>query len=219
LPLERREPKPLAQIEGTPTGIIRARLTRDLDSATDKIGSSVRAVLTEPLFTNDGNQVVFPEGTEMSGTVTVARPARWFARHGRLRFTFRSIQVEGRAGANIHGQLVASEAAKQQNLKVDEEGTAESTSGPGKYLVPMALGVLASATYGDDAATPGTNAVVSNGFGLAARVAATAAANPAVGRGFAYFALAKSIYFRWIARGQEVTFPKNTRVEILLNER
>jgi hypothetical protein len=43
--------------------------------------------------------------------------------------------------------------------------------------------------------------------------------NADVGRGFAYFALSKSIYYRWIARGHELRFPKDTQIEILLNER
>jgi hypothetical protein len=61
--------------------------------------------------------------------------------------------------------------------------------------------------------------VITNGFGFVARVAALASANAAVGRGFAYFALSKSIYYRWIARGHEVQFPKDTQIEILPNER
>ena len=101
-------------IDGTPTGIIHARLTVDLDSGRDKVGVPVRAVLTEPLLTKDRTLVIFPEGSEMSGTVTFTRRARWFARNGSLRFTFRSIQIEGRAGASIHGQLAASEAARKR---------------------------------------------------------------------------------------------------------
>lgn len=79
--------------------------------------------------------------------------------------------------------------------------------------------MLTAASYGDDAANPGNSAVISNGFGFAARVAAMASANAEVGRGFAYFALSKSIYYRWIARGHEVQFPKDTQVEILMNQR
>jgi hypothetical protein len=212
-------PLPRAEVKGTPTGLVEARLTVGLDSAKDKHGAPATAVLTAPLLTPDGKQVLFPEGAEMKGLVTLAQPARWFARNGRLRFTFRSIETEGGAASAVHGQLAGAEAAAQQNLKISEEGTAASSSGPGKYLAPMALGVLTAASYGDDAANPANSAVISNGFGFAARVAAMAAANPAVGRGFAYFALSKSIYFRWIAKGHEIQFPKNTRVEILLNER
>ncbi len=211
-------PLPHAEVHGTPTGVVEARLTVDLDSAKDRHGAPVTAVLTRPLLTPDGKQVVFPEGAAMEGLVTLARPARWFARNGRLRFTFRSISAEGQT-SKVHGQLAATEAAPNAKMKVTEEGTAGASSGPGKYLAPMALGVLTAASYGDDAANPGNSAVISNGFGFAARVAAMASANAIVGRGFAYYALSKSIYYRWIARGHEVQFPKDTQIEILLNER
>jgi hypothetical protein len=151
--------------------------------------------------------------------VTLSQPARWFARNGRLRFTFRSIESEGGAASTVHGQLAGAEASGDAKMKISEEGTATTSSGPGKYLAPMALGVMTASSYGDDAGKPGNSAVVSNGFGFAARVAAMASANAAVGRGFAYFALSKSIYYRWIARGHEVQFPKDTQIEILLNER
>lgn len=212
-------PLPRAELQGTPTGVVEARLTVDLSSAKDKHGAPVTAVLTRPLLTPDGRQVLFPEGAKMEGLVTLAQPARWFARNGKLRFTFRSIEAEGGTAAKVHGQLAAAEASTKTKMKITEEGTAASSSGPGKYLAPMALGVMTAASYGDDAASPRNSAVISNGFGFAARVAAMASANAAVGRGFAYFALSKSIYSRWIARGHEVQFPKDTQIEILLNER
>lgn len=210
---------PQAELHGTPTGVVEARLTVDLDSAKDKHGASVTAVLTRPLLTPDGKQVLFPEGAKMEGLVTLVRPARWFARNGRLRFTFRNIEAPGGTASTVHGQLAGAEASGTTKLKITEEGTATTSSGPGKYLAPMALGVLTAASYGDDAANPGNSAVISNGFGFAARVTAMVSANAAVGRGFAYFALSKSIYSRWIARGREVRFPKDTQIEILLNER
>lgn len=219
IPGPKPAPLPKAEVHGTPTGVVEARLTVDLDSARDKHGTPVTAVLTRPLLTPDGKQVLFPEGAKMEGLVTLAQPARWFARNGRLRFTFRSIDAEGGASATVHGQLAGAEASTNGKMKITEEGTAATSSGPGKYLAPMALGVLTAASYGDDAANPGNSAVISNGFGFAARVAAMASANAAVGRGFAYFALSKSIYYRWIARGHEVQFPKDTQIEILLNER
>jgi hypothetical protein len=214
-------PTPLPQAEGhgTPTGVVEARLTVDLDSAKDKHGAPVGAVLTRPLLTPDGKKVLFPEGAKIEGLVTLSQPARWFARNGRLRFTFRSIESEGGAASTVHGQLAGAEASGDAKMKISEEGTATTSSGPGKYLAPMALGVMTASSYGDDAGKPGNSAVVSNGFGFAARVAAMASANAAVGRGFAYFALSKSIYYRWIARGHEVQFPKDTQIEILLNER
>jgi hypothetical protein len=210
---------PQAEVHGTPTGVVEARLTVDLDSAKDKQGAPVTAVLTRPLLSPDGKQVMFPEGAKMEGLVNLAQPARWFARNGRLRFTFRSIEAEGSTVSTVHGQLAGAEASGSAKMKISEEGTAATSPGPGKYLAPMALGVLTAASYGDDAAHASNSAVTSNGFGFAARVVAIASANAAVGRGFAYFALSKSIYYRWIARGHEVQFPKDTQIEVLLNQR
>jgi hypothetical protein len=96
-------------------------------------------------------------------------------------------------------------------VKISEEGTATASSGPGEYLAPMALGLLTVASYGDDAAHAGNSAVISNGFGFAARATAMASANAAVGRGFANFALSKSIYYRWIAGGTRCNFRKTRR--------
>ena len=152
IPGYRPAPLPRVEAHGAPTGVVEARLTVDLDSAKDKHGAPVTAVLTRPLLTPDGKQVLFPEGARMEGLVTEARPARWFARNGRLRFTFRSIQEAGATAATVHGQLAGAEASGNEKLKIREEGTATTSSGAAKFLAPMALGVLTAASYGDDAA-------------------------------------------------------------------
>jgi hypothetical protein len=213
-------PLPQAQIHGIPTGLVEARLTTPLDSATDRHGEPVTAVLTRPLLTPDGKQVLFPQGAEMQGLVTLAQPARWFARNGRLRFTFRNLSVPGAAPTQVHGQLAAAETSTKEKVKITDEGTADSSSGPGKYLAPMALGVMAASAFdGDATSNPAHSGVDSNGFGFAARVLVMTSANATLLHSFAVFALAKSVYYRWIARGHEVRFPRNTRIEILLNER
>lgn len=213
-------PLPEAPLHGTPTGMVSARLLTPLNSATSSHGTPVTAVLTRPLLTPDGKQVLFPEGAKMTGLVTLARPARWFARNGQLRFTFRSIAREGAPTSVIHGQLAAAEASSGARVKINDEGTAQSSSGPGKYLAPMALGVLAASAFDSDATSnPAHSGVDSNGFGFAARIAVIGSANAVLLHTFAVYAVSKSIYFRWIARGQEVQFPKDTRVQILLNKR
>jgi hypothetical protein len=47
-----------------------------------------------------------------------------------------------------------------------------------------------------------------------ARIATMGYREPQRCQDFAYYALAKSVYKRWIARGSEPTFPKDTRVQI-----
>ena len=83
----------------------------------------------------------------MEGLVTLAQPARWFARNGRLQFTFRSIEAEGGTASKVHGQLAGAEASGNVAMKINEEGTAATSAGPGKYLAPMTLGLLTAASY------------------------------------------------------------------------
>jgi len=214
-------PLPQAQIDGAPIGVVEARLTTPLDSATDRHGASVTAILTRPLLTPDGKHVLFPEGAQMHGLVTLAQPARWFARNGCLRFTFRSIDNPGsKEVAKIHGQLAAAESSSKEKVKINNEGTAASNSGPGKYLAPIALGVMATSAFDEDATSnPVHSGVDSNGFGFAARVLVMASANPVLLRSFALFAVSKSVYYRWVAKGHEIRFPRDTRIQILLNQR
>ena len=213
-------PLPDAVQQDTPTGVVEARLLTPLSSSIDRRGAPVTAVLTGPLLTSDSKQVLFPEGATVSGLVTFARPARWFARNGQLRFTFRSILRDGEEISTIHGQLAGAEASPGANIKINDEGTARSSSGPGKYLAPLALGVMATSAFDSDATSnPLHSGVDSNGFGFAARILVMTSANATLLHSFAVFAVSKSIYYRWIARGHEVDFPKDTRIKILLNPR
>ena len=213
-------PLPEAALHGTPTGVVEARLLTPLNSASDSHGAPVTAILTRPLLTPDGKQVLFPEGARITGLVTVARRARWFGRNGQMRFTFRSIAREDAEPSVIHGQLAAAETTPGDHVKLSEEGTAEPSAGPGKYLAPMALGVMATSAFDSDATSnPLHSGVDSNGFGFAARALVMGSANAVLLHTFAVYAVSKSIYFRWIARGHEIDFPKDTRIQILLNPR
>lgn len=217
------------------TGVIEARLTGDLSSATAKQGQSVDAVLTKPLLDATRKQVLLPEGTHLEGVVLQAKPARWLARNGKLRFTFRRVdlpqaqvaaapkpapELESReADHQIHGRMITSEANRKQNVQIDSEGGAKATGGPNKYIAPLVLGLLAASAGAGDADNVVKNGVVGNGFGLMARIVTMATANKEVAMGFSYYALSKSVYKRWIARGSNLTFPKDTRLQIELSER
>jgi len=89
----------------------------------------------------------------------------------------------------------------------------------------LLLAVTAVAARGDhdhhhdDDGNTGGATVGSNGFGLVARVIALTASNANVATGFGAYAFAKSIYFRFLTRGHEVTFPKDTQVEVQLSAR
>jgi hypothetical protein len=59
-------PLPHATVRGALTGIVDARLVTPLNSATEHRGAIVSAVLTRPLLTADGKQVLYPEGATNS---------------------------------------------------------------------------------------------------------------------------------------------------------
>ena len=83
-------PIPPAPAVDLTSGTIQARLTAGISSASSKKGDPVSAVLVKP-FCNPQGALMLPAGTSLNGVVLQAKPARSFARNGRLRFSFRSI--------------------------------------------------------------------------------------------------------------------------------
>jgi hypothetical protein len=106
---------------------------------------------------------------------------------------------------------------------VDAEGNVQANPDKNRFVAPLLLAVTAMAGRGDDRDHDGPGVggttVASNGFGLVARVISLTANNANVALGFGAYAFAKSIYFRFLIRGHEVTFPKDTQVEVTLSTR
>lgn len=216
-------PVPAAAEQETLSGTLEARLITRLDSSTASLGEPVHAVLTQPLLDGSKKHVVLPEGTQLTGVVLQTKPAKSFGRNGALRFTFRDIAAPAGPPQRVHGQVTAAEGVNDQNLTIDDEGGVKAKPAPGRFLAPLVLGALAGAStsnIGDSRIDQvGQGAVVSNGFGIVARVIGMASSDRNVGAGFAYYGLAKSVYRRWIARGHNVIFGRDTRMEIELSER
>ncbi len=216
-----------------PATTLHARLLTGLSSKTAKAGDPVDAVLARPVFADapggKGNgQLLLPEGAHLSGSVLRTRPARMFSRPGILRFVLKQVAVtpeetcsvrQRAADLAIFGQLSAAEGAPGENLTINSEGEAQAGPAPNRLLAPLTLAVLLARTQGDDGSNAGTGAVSGGGFGLAGRVASLAARNANVTAGFAYYALGKSVIRRFILRGHEVEFPRNTRFDIEVSPR
>jgi hypothetical protein len=201
------------------SGTMQARLTAGVSSASAKQGDAISAVLVRP-FCNPQGRVELPAGTALHGVVLQTRPARSFARNGRLRFSFRSVGTPTTAGAgqNIQSSLSSIQGQKGQNVALDEEGGTQAKPDKGRFLAPLVLGVLAAASQDDDAGIA-RQGVTSNGFGLAARIVTMATASRDASTGFAVYAFGKSIYRRYIATGHQVSFPTNTELSINLSRR
>ncbi len=214
------KPLPITPPNGhIPTGTIEAVLTTSLSSATSKQGTPVEAVLTQPYMDATHKHVLLPTGTQLLGVVQQAKPARKFGRNGKLRFTFRQVQLPTGTLERVHGQMTSVEGQKGQNVTVDQEGGAQANSNKGKFMAPLALGLMAAHSTYDPASGQGSSLTTSNGFGLVARVVSTIYLNPLAIQGFAYYALAQSVTKRWIMPGHQVEFPKNTRLELGISDR
>ncbi len=208
-------PAPRASSATLDSITVSARLVTPIDSRTSKAGDTVTATVTRPVFDNDHNLLV-PEGATLEGVVTRSRPARWLGRNGQLRFGFRDLADEV-GTAHVDGNVTGAAGAKAENLTVDEEGNVSANPDKGKVLAPALLAFTAALGHDDDGGV-GQTVVGSNGFGLVARFIAFSN-NKNIATGFGMYALAKSVYFRYIDRGHQVTFPRDTEVEVQLVSR
>ena len=209
-----KAPLPLAPSTGhIPAGLIHARLTAKLSSATSKVGDPAEAVLTHPLLNAKGDGVILPTGTRLIGTVQQAKPARMWGRNGTLRFSFHQVVLPTGTLAGVQSQMTGVEGMKGQNVHVDSEGGAHSSSGAGKVMAPLALTLLAGHSFDPDLSSVSAGAS-SNGFGLIANVSSLITDSLTMTEGFAFYALGKSLTRRWILRGHQIDFAKDTRLQM-----
>jgi hypothetical protein len=212
LPSAAPAPAPLTSSASLDAVTVDARLTTPLSSATSRPGDPVTATVTQPVF-DSNHDLLVPQGATLEGTVTRARPARRLGRNGELRFGFR--RLADQAGAvHLDGNVTGAAGAKSENLTVDDEGNVKAHPDKGKVLAPLVLLWSASRGADDDSNTRWT-VVGSNGFGLIARLVAFSN-NKNIATGFGMYALAKSVYFRYLDRGHQVTFPRDAEVEVQL---
>jgi hypothetical protein len=191
---------------------LRAYLEQTISSAKEKPGSTFQARVAEPVFNADHTLAV-PEGSLLIGQITQAKPARSFGRPGKLRFSFREMTFPSGFSQPVEGTLAGIDANKSANLQMDSEGGVQQNP-QNRVIVPLVLTLLAGRAFDDDGSRAGNSAVASNGFGIVGRVAGILASSRNVAAGIGIYGAALSFYDRWLARGHDVAFVKNTRIEI-----
>lgn len=208
-----------------PGSVVHVWLATRLSSATDHKGSKVEAVVSQPVFTKK-HQLVLPEGSRLEGFVTEAVPARHLNRSGRLRFTFRRLQLPEGTRRQVEAGLQAANVPQASHLKIDSEGGARATTSKTKFLMPAIDVLLASSSIDSDSGqraiqeSNGGSDVAGGavrggvGFGLVGSLVAMAARSQTVTAGFAFYGAAWSVYSHLVARGREVIFPKYTSMQI-----
>jgi hypothetical protein len=103
----------LAQLgrEIPPGSVVHVSLMTPLSSATEHLGSPVRAVVSEPLFSTD-HHLILPAGAHLEGSVTKVVPARRLHRNGQLRFAFRQVELGPGAPRQVEASLQAVPASR-----------------------------------------------------------------------------------------------------------
>ena len=191
---------------------LRAYLQQTISSTHDKSGDTFQAVVAEPVF-NLEHSVVVPEGSVLVGEITQAKAARSFGRQGKLRFRFKELKLPNGFSQPVSGTLAGVDASKSANLQIDPEGGIQPQS-QNRVIAPLILTLLAGRGFDDDGNQLVNSAVASNGFGIVGRIVGMAASSRNVAAGIGIYGAAVSFYDLWLARGHDVVFAKNTRIEI-----
>jgi hypothetical protein len=229
----------LAELGSEPAqdSIVAARLVPSLDSRTASHGTEVEAVLTRPLFSAE-NHLIFPEGSRLSGNVVQAQPARHWHRSGKLAFMFTRMELPGSlarrvdapAAQELEGRLDGVEVnAKEGAVQIDEEGGAAADNSKKRFIMPAITTMLAM--NGAEGREPvrvhhiPTGAyhnnyggrLISGGIGFGLLGSAMGRFLGPVGAVLGFYGAGRSVYSNVVARGQEVSFPADTPIEIRLS--
>lgn len=211
-----------------PQSTVEVWLKTPLSSAHDHRGTKVEAVVARPVFTAQ-HQLVLPEGSRLEGSVTAVRPARHFSRNGRLRFTFRRIELPHRAPKAVTASLKGAEVPRAAHMKIDSEGEAHAVSSKKRLILPALEVMLATSSFdngdsqqralqestnGDPGQVAGGAVRGGVGFGLVGSVIGLVARSQAVSAGFAIYGAGWTVYSRVLGRGRDVVFPKDAAMEI-----
>lgn len=192
---------------------LHARLQQELSSKTGKRGDLVSAVVTQPVLSSEG-QIEIPQGAILRGRVLRARAAEKWGKNGALRFTFNQVDFPQGAQQQVSGVPAAVDGSKNRSLKLDTEGGVEPDTKKG-VMLPLTLGFLALSAFSDDEdGGMGRSAVASNGFGLITRIVAISTGSRTVGGVVGMIDTGRTVYTRFIARGRDVIFPRNSQVEV-----
>jgi hypothetical protein len=211
-----------------PSGsVVHARLVTPLNSSTSRKGDSVEALITEPLLAS--NHLILPEGSIIRGSVMQVQPARRLARNGQLRILFREVAPPNGLEQRVETSLEGVAVAKGEHLKLDAEGGAQVTTPRTRYLTTGIQIMLAAASAAPDGDRNlhgggggdigGSAANGASGFRFVGMIVGVLARSRVVATGFGAYGAASSIYYKFLARGRDVVYPKDMAMVIGLGTR
>jgi len=218
-----------------PASILHAQLSTTLDSATTPRGTPLEAVVSEPVFAEDG-RLILPEGSRLTGEVTFAEPAKKFHRNGQLRFLFERVELPNQESMQMLASLHAIDVSGDDHVVLDDEGGAAMQNSKTRFVEPalalLALrasmnqgeggerfaggesGVRATAASsgGGNYLARGVSGVI--GFGLIG-VGLSQVSRP-LGIAFGVLGASRSVYKNILGKGQELRFQADTPIQLQL---
>jgi hypothetical protein len=218
-----------------PASILRAQLATPLDSATTPRGTPLEAVVSEPVFAEDG-RLILPEGSRLTGEVTFAEPAKKFHRNGQLRFLFEHVELPNQQPMQMLASLHAIDVSGDDRVVLDDEGGAAMQNSKKRFIQP-ALALLAlrgslnqgeggerfaggeSGVRATSASSGGGNYLARGvggviGFGLIG--AGLSQVSRPLGIAFGALGAARSVYKNILGKGQELRFQADTPIQLQL---
>jgi hypothetical protein len=203
-----------------PGSLAHALLVSPLNSATTQQGTAVEAQLSQPLF-DDSHQLILPQGTRMTGSVLQVRPARRLHHNGQLRIAFHEVLLPDGVTQTVDTSLQGVQAAAGENAQLDTEGGAKATSSKSRYLttgLSVSLALVGSGGKNDvGEASPVAGGATA--FKLVGIVVGLVVRSHSWGIIMSAYGGSRSIYTNFLGRGQEISFPKNTAMDIGFGDR
>jgi hypothetical protein len=203
-----------------PTGsLLHARLVTPLSSASTQKGNAVEAVCSRPLL--DGNRLIVPEGSRLKGSVIQVRAARHFERNGQLRIAFNELVLPDGIAQRVDTSLEAIQANNQDHVHLDLEGGAQATSSKTRYLTTGVSVTLALIGSGGrrDVGEAGPVAGGATAFKLVGITVGLLVRSHSLGIIMSAYGGSRSIYSNFLGRGRNITFPKNTALDVGVGSR
>ena len=212
-----------------PGSVVHVRLVTPLTSATTQKGETVEAVMSQPLLDSE-RHLILPQGSRLKGTVRQVQPARRMKKNGQLRIAFQELIPPDGIEQKVEATLEGVQSSKDANVKLDSEGGAEATTPKTRYLASAVSLTLAAASMrgdqdvdhgvaqsGGDAGARAAGGL--NGFKLVGMALGLAVHSRALGYTMGAYGAGLSVYSHFVARGNDVVFPKNTAMEIGIGTR
>jgi hypothetical protein len=197
-----------------PGSLVRASLVTSLDSGTTKHGAPVEAVVSKPLF--DGDRLILPQGTRLNGSVLQVRPARRLKHNGELRISFHELVPPSGSSVQVDTTIEGIQSGQGDNASLDSEGGAKATNPKSRYVttgLSVSLAMIGSGGK-NDVGEAGPVAGGATAFRLIGIAVGFAVRSHTLGILMSAYGGSRSIYMNFFGRGRNISFPKDTTMEI-----